>query len=88
MARGRILSQLAVRHGPQLAERAIAGLIDAGGAVKRAAKPSLGQRIATFALLRVATRSVPGAILVGGGLVVKAVHAQRKARRAQRRPDA
>jgi hypothetical protein len=30
----------------------------------------------------VATRSVPGAILVGGGLVAKALYERRKSRRA------
>ena len=38
-------------------------------------------KIAGAALVRVATRSVPGAILVTGGLIAKAVHDKRKAKR-------
>jgi hypothetical protein len=45
------------------------------------AKPGLVGRIARFALFRVATRSVPGAILVTGGLLAKNLHDKRKARR-------
>jgi hypothetical protein len=36
-------------------------------------------------ILRVATRSVPGAILVGGGLLAKALQDRRKARKARQR---
>jgi hypothetical protein len=42
------------------------------------------------ALMRIATRSVPGAIIVGGGLVAKTLHDRRKARAEQagRQPSA
>jgi hypothetical protein len=91
----RLIAKLARKHGPRLVEHALqrllpeqAGAEQPGGAAvtpKLAPrKPSLTGRIANFALLRVATRSVPGAILVGGGLIAKALHDQHKAKQAQR----
>jgi hypothetical protein len=46
--------------------------------------PSLAGGLVGTAIARVATRSVPGAILVGGGLVAKALYERRKSRRAAR----
>lgn len=50
--------------------------------------PSLAGSLVGTALARVATRSVPGAILVGGGLVAKALYNRRKAQKAKGRKDA
>ena len=41
---------------------------------------SLGQTFLSFALARVASKSVPGAILVGGGALAKALLDRRKSR--------
>ena len=44
---------------------------------------SLPRRIAHTALLRIATRSVPGAIVVGGSLLARHLYLSRKARIAR-----
>jgi len=44
---------------------------------------SPAQALVHASLLRFATRSIPGAILVGGGLISKALYDRRKARRAR-----
>lgn len=49
-----------------------------------AEKPSLAKRVAGVVALRVATRSVPGALVVGGGLLAHGLYKRGKARRAAR----
>ncbi|WP_225425439.1 hypothetical protein [Pelagerythrobacter rhizovicinus] len=46
---------------------------------------SMVQTLASYAVARVATRSVPGAIVVGGGIVAKALLDRRRSRRAAER---
>lgn len=46
---------------------------------------SIGQALVATALARVATRSVPGAIFVGGGMLAKAMLDRRKGKYAARR---
>lgn len=41
-------------------------------------KGGIGGKIVGAALVRIATRSVPGAILVGGGLLAKTLYDRRK----------
>jgi len=43
------------------------------------------QTLATFAIARLATRSIPGAIVVGGGLVAKTLLDRRQSRHGARR---
>jgi len=88
----RAFAKIAREHGPRLIEQAIKVLV-AGSVVqqevsaeKKAKKPSFGKRIASAALVRVATRSVPGAILVSGGLIAKALHDRHKARQTPGSP--
>lgn len=50
------------------------------------AKRGLGTRLVTAAALRIATRSVPGAIVVGGALLAKTLHEHRKNRPKPKRP--
>lgn len=57
-------------------------------AAKRAAKApkpkgrkGIGTRLITAAATRIATRSVPGAIVVGGALLAKTLHEHRKNRK-------
>jgi hypothetical protein len=45
------------------------------------AKRGLGARLLTAAATRIATRSVPGAIVVGGALLAKTLHEHRKKRK-------
>ena len=49
---------------------------------------SLGTSLMSFALARIATRNLPGAILIGGGAIAKTLYDRRKGRRkAQRDGD-
>lgn len=56
----------------------------AGAAAVKAPKPKrgIGTRLLTAAATRIATRSVPGAIVVGGALLAKTLHERRKNRKA------
>jgi hypothetical protein len=60
----------------------------AGAKAAKAAKPkrSLGARLLTAAATRIATRSVPGAIVVGGVMLAKTLHNHRKSRQGPKRP--
>ncbi len=46
--------------------------------------PSLGTRVLTVAASTVATRSVPGALLVGSGILVRTLYRRGMARREER----
>jgi hypothetical protein len=46
---------------------------------------SLVQQLASYAVARVATRSLPGAVVVGGGILAKTLLDRRQSRRAARR---
>jgi len=72
----RIIAQIARKSGGKLLNQAVDTLLpgDQGG------KPSLLKGLAGAALVRVATRSVPGAIVVGGGLLAKTLYDRRHAR--------
>lgn len=48
---------------------------------------SLVNTIAAYGITKIATKSVPGAILVGGGLVAKALFDKSEARRARKRAE-
>lgn len=83
----RVFAQIAREHGPKLLEQAIKSV--AAAAVvqdevsdeqEKPKKPSLRRRVANAALVRVATRSVPGAIVISGALIAKALHDRHKAR--------
>ncbi|WP_421839405.1 hypothetical protein [Novosphingobium sp.] len=92
-----ILAGVAMRTGSTLLKRSVdrgilgaapealkAAAKAAGAKAAKAAKPkrSLGARILTAAATRIATRSVPGAIIVGGALLAKTLHERRKNRKA------
>jgi hypothetical protein len=66
-----------------LTNRAIqSALLDGkGGEQKRL---SLPRKLIGMALMRIATRSVPGAILVGGALLAKHLHDKKKAHDAEK----
>jgi len=94
----RFLAKLARKGGTKLLDLAVKRLLPAETAAKAVAekaaqaaeqaatetrrKTSLTGKLAGAALVRIGTRSVPGAILVGGGLLAKTLHDRRKARRA------
>ncbi|NMN03369.1 MULTISPECIES: hypothetical protein [unclassified Novosphingobium] len=89
-----ILTDIALSAGSALLARGVAGRGLAGRVLGRALPvrspgglikaPSLAGSLVGTAIARVATRSVPGAIVVGGGLVAKALYDRRKARRARK----
>lgn len=87
-----ILTDIAMSAGSALLARSVAGRGMAGRVLGKALPlrrpggllpaPSLAGSLVGTAIARMATRSVPGAILVGGGLVAKALYERRKTRRA------
>ena len=78
----RIASQ-AMRH---LAEKGmLSRRYGKGGADAIVSKRSLSASLAGYALTRVATRSVPGAVLVGGGLLAKTLFDRTRSKKASRR---
>ena len=81
-----LISDLAFKGGKLLLESGVLGrLFGRKGKQEERKRPSLGQGLVQGAILRVATRSVPGAILVGGGLLAKTLHERRKSRKARER---
>ena len=72
-----LLARVARQSGARLLDKAV-GKIDAASPPK---KPGLAGKLAGAALVRIATRSVPGAILVTGGLIAKTLHDRRKAKK-------
>ncbi|MET3470456.1 hypothetical protein ABIC78_000958 [Novosphingobium sp. 1529] len=88
-----ILTDIAMSAGSALLARGVAGKGLAGRVLGKALPvrtpgglirgPSLVGSLVGTAIARVATRSVPGAIVVGGGLVAKALYDRRKIRRAR-----
>lgn len=77
-----LLAKILKERGGKLVDQAVDRLL-ANGAGER---PSLTGKLARAALLRIASRSVPGAIVVGGGLLAKHLHDKRKAARAKAAP--
>ena len=69
---GNILARIARQHGDRLLDSVIPAT----------AKPkSLGGKLAGAVLLRIASRSVPGAIVITGGLVAKLLYDCRHAKK-------
>jgi len=89
-----ILADIALRAGGYLAKRSLqknllAGRYGADTASDILKNKTLGQSAISFLLARVATKSVPGAILVGGGALAKTLLDRRKSRlRAKAEGDA
>lgn len=80
-----ILADIAIRAGTYLARRGVekgllANRYGRDTAHHIVANKTLGQTLISLALARVATKSVPGAIVVGGGAVAKALLDRRKNR--------
>lgn len=83
-----ILADIALRAGSALLRRGVEkgvlghslGKTKAGGIVRG---QGLGKTLAGTALARVATGSVPGAIVVGGGLIAKTLYDRRRAKKAK-----
>ena len=83
-----VLADLALRGGDQLLRHAVERTIlkrkyGADKAERIVKGRSMAQSLIGTALVRVATRSVPGAIVVGGGLLAKALYDRRRGRKAR-----
>lgn len=84
-----LLADVVVRNGARLlrnpaARRFIAGKLGMAKSDVPAPNPGLPQRLASIAVMRVATRSLPGAALVGAGWLAHNLYKRGKARREAR----
>jgi hypothetical protein len=79
-----LIVDIALREGSLLARRAVHHKLAGGDFtdVKNAALPraSFPKRVAAATLARLAARSLPGTLLVAGGLVAKALFDRRRSR--------
>jgi hypothetical protein len=85
-----ILTDLLLRTGGQLMRRTVEHALLQTRYDKNKAKNiikgrSLTQTLVATAIARMATRSVPGAIIVGGGALAKMLHDRAQARKAARK---
>lgn len=81
-----ILADLVLRGGGALMRRAVeqnllGRSVGKGKAQKIIKGRTMGQTLLGTAVARIATRSVPGAILVGGGLIAKALYDRKKGKK-------
>jgi hypothetical protein len=88
---GTIAADLALREGAALARRAMEKRLARSGYSKKQIRKIIegkgfGRNVAATAIARLATRSIPGALVVGSGLVAKALFDLRRSRRGE--PDA
>lgn len=82
MADNALLARIARQNGGKLLNTAIDALLPVDGA--KTGKPSLVGGIVGAVAVRVATRSVPGAIVVGGAVIAKRLYDKRHATSAQK----
>lgn len=83
-----VVADIVLRSGGVIVRNGLErGLLGANYAPKKAAQilkgRTLGQTLVGAAIAKIATKSVPGAILVGGGLLAKTLFDRRKGRLAQ-----
>ncbi len=78
-----IMARLVREAGGKLLDLAASRLESPAAPVVKAAagKSSLTRKVAGAALMKVATRSVPGAIVVGGAMLAKTLYDRRHARK-------
>jgi hypothetical protein len=82
----RLLARLVRTTGGKLLDRATTRLI-APVADAAKAKRSIRSALTGAAITRIATRSVPGALVVGGGLLAKSLYDRRRKRKKQAGAD-
>lgn len=78
MADNALLARIARQNGGKLLNTAIDVLLPVDGA--KSGRPSLVGGIVGAVAVRVATRSVPGAIVVGGAVIAKRLYDKRRAK--------
>lgn len=81
MAYNPILARIARQNGGKLLNTAIDTLLPVDGA--KSGRPSLIGGIIGAVAVRVATRSVPGAIVVGGAVIAKRLYDRRREKPAR-----
>ena len=84
-----VLADLVTRAGNSLLKHFVKSTIVKGSYDKKTAKALVGrrtpsQKVTALALAQVATRSVPGAAVVGAGLVAATIYRRGKAKRDAR----
>lgn len=83
-----ILADIAMRAGETMLRRGVDHVLPGNGPVKNVAGGiggGIAARLVKLAALRIATRSVPGAIAVGGALVAKSLYDRRRAKAAKKK---
>ena len=82
MANNRLIAQIARKNGGKLLNSAIDTLLPVDQDQPAARKKTLLGGIVGAVAVRVATRSVPGALVVGGAMLAKRLYDRRQARAA------
>ena len=82
-----LIARIARSAGGKLLNKAAERLFPAATEPDAKSKPkrSITGAIAGAAITRIATRSVPGAILIGGGILAKGLYDRRRAHLARRK---
>jgi hypothetical protein len=81
-----LLARIIRQNGHSLIEKAVGNLTSAEKTSGQQ-RLSLPRKLAGAALMKVATKSVPGAIVVGGVLLAKHLHERKQAKTASAQPD-
>ena len=79
----KIITHLARRGGNRLIDLTLGRVLPEDPALPKK-RPTLLGGLAGAAAVRIATHSVPGAIVVGGGWLAKMLYDRRRAKRAQK----
>ena len=87
MADNRVLAEIARKNGGKLLNAAIDTLLPVDAEKLPAKKKSLLSGVAGAVAVRVATRSVPGAIVVGGAVLAKRLYDRRHAAKHTKAPE-
>jgi hypothetical protein len=82
----KIITHLARRGGNRLIDLTLGRVLPEDPTLPKK-RPTLLGGLAGAAAVRIATRSVPGAIVVGGGWLAKTLYERRRAKRAKK-PEA
>jgi hypothetical protein len=79
----KIITTLARRGGNRLIDLTLGKILPENPDMPKK-RPTLLGGLAGAAAVRIASRSVPGAIVVGGGLLAKTLYERRRAKRAEK----
>ncbi|MEZ5680557.1 MAG: hypothetical protein R3E14_04595 [Erythrobacter sp.] len=84
-----MMADVAIRAGTYIVRRAVEKGLLRGRYGRDMARDilqnrTLGQTLVSFGLAKVATRNLPGAVIIGGGALAKSLYDRRKSKRRQR----